>query len=319
MPLEIRHLRYVVAVADHGNFSRAAEHLNVAQPALSQQILKVERELGFDLFQRHPRGAVLTPSGEAFVADARETLRSFEETVDRAARRSRGQTGQLAVGFTTRKGFELVPQILTVFAAKFPSVDVELREYGYADSTAGLADESAEVAFVRTPLSARGLWYETLTREPRVVALPNSHRLAQREAVAVAELLDEPMIGSTMTDEVSGAFWSLADYRDGQPPTFVGRADTIETELQLIAAGQGISITCAGSARYHPRRGVTFVPIADVSPSEVAVARRAGDANPLVQNFITVALAARDALATVNERGSASVPPSASRGAGESA
>jgi DNA-binding transcriptional LysR family regulator len=315
MLLEIRHLRYVVAVADHGNFTRAAEHLHVAQPALSQQILKVERELGFDLFLRHPRGAVLTTSGEAFVADARETLRSFEETVDRAARRSRGQTGTLAVGFTARKGFELLPQILAAFAARFPSVDVELREYNYVDSTAGLADESVEVAFVRPPLSARGLWYETLTREPRIVALANSHRLAQREAVAVAELLDERMIGSTTSDELSSAFWSLDDYRDGQSATFVGRADSIETELQLVAAGQGIAITCAGSARFHPRPGVTFVPVADISPSEVALARRAGDANPLVENFIAVAREARDALAIVNKRDLTPGLSSASRGA----
>src|SRR5918994_1692816 len=126
MALEIRQLRYVVEVADQQNFSRAAERLGIAQPALSQQVLKVERELGYDLFLRHPRGALVTSAGKAFVADARVAVAAFDETMGRAGRRGRGETGQLTVGFTAAAATELMPLVLGAFAERYPDVDLRL-------------------------------------------------------------------------------------------------------------------------------------------------------------------------------------------------
>lgn len=301
MALEIRQLRYVLAVADQENFSRAAERLGIAQPALSQQILKVERELGFDLFLRHPRGASVTEAGEAFLADARAAVAAFDEAVDRAGRRARGETGRLTVGFTAAAALELTPLILSAFSERYPKVDVRLRESTFADSSGGLASGSSDVAFVRLPLPAE-LWYEVLGEEPRVVALPETHRLARRESVTVGEILDEPLVGAPAADDDWQRFWLLSDYRDGRPASIVAEADSHEAELQIVASGRAISVTCAASSRYYKRPGIVFVPITDVSPSHVVVAYQAGEPEPLVQNFVRLAAEVRDSRRSEPER-----------------
>jgi DNA-binding transcriptional LysR family regulator len=294
MALEIRQLRYVVAVADQRNFSRAAEQLGIAQPALSQQILKVERELGYDLFLRHPRGALPTPAGEAFVTDARAAVAAFDDAVERAGRRGRGETGRLTVGFTAVSALDLMPLIMGEFAERYPDVDLQLRESTYADPSGGLASGASDVAFVRPPFKTTGLWFEVLTEEPRMLALPVTHRLARRESVSVEEILDEPLVGAPGVDEEWENFWLLGDFRDGRPPTIVGQAETYEAELQMVASGQAVSVTCAASSRYYARPGIVFVPITDIPPSPIALAYRAGEPEPLVQNFVRLAAEVRE-------------------------
>lgn len=287
-------MRYVVAVAEHGTFSRAAERLGIAQPALSQQILKVERELGVELFLRHPRGATPTAAGEALILDARTALSAFDGAIASAERLTRGETGELHVGFAAAGALELTPQILTAFAERHPEVQVHLREHPLGDPSAGLADRTADVSFVRPPLGTRGLWFEPLGEEPRVVAVAASHRLAGRASVSVAELLEEPMVGSPGRDAVANAFWLLDDHRDGVPARIAATADTYETELQIVAAGRAITISCAASARYFARPGVVYVPVDDIAPSQVALAHRAGASTTLVRNFLAVAREVRD-------------------------
>jgi DNA-binding transcriptional LysR family regulator len=295
MALEIRQLRYVVEVADRENFSRAAERLGVAQPALSQQILKVERDLGFDLFARHPRGASVTPAGEAFVADARAAVAAFDEAVDRAGRRARGETGRLTVGFTAAAGLELMPLILGAYSERYPDVYVRLRESTFSDPSAGLASGASDVAFVHPPLAVKGLWSEVLSVEPRLVALPERHALARRTSVSVREILDEPIVGFPSADEAADRFWLLADFRDGRPAPVLARPETHEEKLQIVASGRALSVVCAASARFYARPGVVFVPIVDVPPSEVVVAYRASAAERLVHNFVRLAAEVRDA------------------------
>ena len=295
MALEIRQLRYIVEVADQQNFSRAAERLGIAQPALSQQVLKVERELGFDLFLRHPRGASVTEAGQAFVVDARAAVAAFDEAVDRAGRRSRGETGQLTVGFTAAAALDLMPRILTAFSDRYPNVDVRLQESTFADPSGGLASKSSDVAFVNLPLP-EGLWYELLGEDARVVALPEAHPLARREQISVSEILDEPVVGAPGADEAWKRFWLLEDYRDGRPAPVAAQAETHEAELQIVASGRAISVTCGVSSRYYARPGIVFVPIADVPPSQVVVAYQAGEAEPLVQNFVRLAAEVRDGI-----------------------
>jgi DNA-binding transcriptional LysR family regulator len=293
MALEIRQLRYVVEVADQQNFSRAADRLGIAQPALSQQILKVERELGCDLFVRHPRGAVTTPAGEAFVADARAAVIAFDAAIDRAGRRARGETGQITVGFTAAAALELMPLVLAAFGERYPDVDVRLHESSFADPTGGLADGDSDVAFVRLPLPA-DLWHETLDEEPRVVAVPTGHRLAERESVSVEELLEEPLISTPGAGEDWERFWLLDEFRDGRPAPIGAQAESYEAELQIVATGRAISVTCAASSRYYSRPGVVFIPIRDAPPAQVVVAHRAGEAEALVHNFVRLAAEVRD-------------------------
>jgi DNA-binding transcriptional LysR family regulator len=294
MALEIRQLRYVVEVADQQHFSRAAERLGIAQPALSQQVLKVERELGYDLFLRHPRGALVTPAGEAFVDDARAAVAAFDEALERAGRRGRGETGRLTVGFTAAAALDLMPLILGAFSERYADVDLRLREFTFADPSCGLESKSTDVAFLRPPLKTAGLWFEVLSEEPRVVALAESHPLAQRESVTVDEILGEPVVGATGADEEWESFWALSDYRDGTPPSVVSQAETYEAELQIVATGRAVSVTCEASSRYYARPGLAFVPITDIPPAQVVVAYHAGEGEPLVQNFVRLAAEVRD-------------------------
>ncbi len=294
MTLDLRQLRSVVEIAEQGSFSRAAARLGIAQPTLSQRILELERELGIDLFERHPRGASLTEAGRVFSADARATLAAFDATLERAGRFARGEAGTLDVGFTTTAALELTPLILAAHAECCPEVDVRLREFPLTDPSAGLADGSSDVAFVRPPLGAPGLWLETLLEEPRAVAVADAHPLSGRSSVSVRELLDEPMIATPGGDPVWEDFWLLGEYRDGVPAPIGAHADTHEAELQMIAAGRAISITCASTVRYVARPGVSVVPVRDIAPSQIALGCRAGDANPLVHRFLSVAREVRD-------------------------
>ena len=296
MTLDIRHLRHAVEVADRGNFSRAAERLGIAQPALSQQILKVEREIGFDLFTRHPRGATVTPAGAAFVEDARAAVSAFDDAVERAALRARGGTGQLTVGFITGAALWLTPLILSAFAELYPEVDLRVRETDFSDPSGGLGRGDADVAFIRPPIDTPGLWSEVLIERPRFLAVSARHALADRTEVSVSEILDEPLIAIDGPDRNWERFWLLDEFRDGRPARIARRAQTYEAELQLVASGLGVSVTCGTTAPLGFVRpaGVVFVPIVDVSPSQIVVAHRAGEAGVLVHNFVRVATDVRD-------------------------
>ena len=295
MTLDIRQMRYVVEVADRGNFSRAAERLGIAQPALSQQILKVERELGFDLFARHPRGATVTAAGAAFVEDAQAAVAAFDQAVERANSRARGETGQLRLGFIAGAAQWLTPLILRAFQESYPKVDLRLRETSFMDPSGGLGTGEADVAFIRPPVDTPGLWFEPLIERPRFFAVAARHALADRDEVSVAEILDEPIIAINGTDKTWERFWALDDFRDGRPARIAGQAQTYEAELQLVAAGVGASVTCGAAPTSFVRpSGIVFLPIVDVPPSPIVVAYRAGDAVAHVRNFVQIATDVRE-------------------------
>lgn len=295
MSLDIRQMRYVVEVADRGNFSRAAERLRVAQPALSQQILKVERELGFDLFVRHPRGASVTSAGAAFVEDARATISAFDKAVERAGSRGRGECGQLRLGFIAGGAQWLMPLILRAFQESYPEVDLRLRETSFVDPSGGLASGEADVAFIRPPIETPGLWFEALIERPRFFAVAVRHPLADRDEVSVADILDEPIVAINGADRTWERFWALDDFRGGRPAPIAAEAQTYEAELQLVAAGRASSVTCGATPTSFVRpTGIVFLPIVDVPPSPIVVAYRAGEAGALVHNFVQIATDVRD-------------------------
>ncbi len=296
MALDIRQMRYVVEVADRGNFSRAAEGLGIAQPALSQQILKVERELGVAVFDRHPRGATVTQAGVPFVDDARAAVVAFDEAVDRAARRARGESGRLTIGFTAGAALWLTPPILASFSERYPNVDLRLRETTLDDPSGGLRSGDAEVAFIRPPFTMPGLWHESLIEQPRVIALSVRHALADRTELSVSEILDEPLVGIDGASREWERFWLLDDYRAGRTAPVAARVRTYEAELQLVASGRAASVHCGAPASAFVRpEGLVFVPITDIPPSQVVVAYRAGEAGVLAHNLVGIATAVRDA------------------------
>jgi DNA-binding transcriptional LysR family regulator len=269
--LTLRHLRCFVVLAEELHFARAAERLHLSQPALSQTLKQMERETGLRMLNRTTRRVELTAEGAALRDDALHVLAEFDALVERAHETAAGRRGTLRVGFTIGAAVDLVPRILRAYAAAYPDVKVELTEFDFSEPDAGLDDDRSDVAIVRPPIEAEGVRLATLTTEPRVACLPDSHPLANREEIGIADILDEPIIGAP-GEGVWRDYWLACDHRDGKPPPVVAEVATFETELQAVASGRGISITAEAAARFYARPGIRFPRIADIAPCEVAVA-----------------------------------------------
>jgi len=287
MNVELRHLRAFVAVAHTANFTRAAEQLHISQPSLSYTIRQLEGQLGLLLFARTTRETALTADGERFLLEAKAVLARYGQALERAGRMAAGEFGWLRVGYLIGAAVEHVPSVLRAFAERYPDVHVELTEFDFAAPDGGLDDGAVDVAIVRPPLSVSDAVVETLLTEPCVVCLPEHHRFATLPAVTVAQLLDEPIVAAPGNGGWRD-YWILASYRDG-PPEVVYQAATFEAELQAVALGRGLSIVPETAARIYARPGVRFVPITDLPPCEVAVAR-APEAPRSADNFARLAV-----------------------------
>jgi len=292
--IHTRKLRYFVAVADELHFSRAAAGLYIAQQALSRQIRELEELVGTQLFVRTSRKVELTPAGAAFLEHAKATLAALDGAVDAAWRASGVQVTTLTLGFGIGAALELTEPVLTEFHEPYPEVRVELREYPFADPSAGLVDGSADLGIVRLPIAAADLEFEPLFHEPLVVALSCKHVLATRARVSMADLLDEPIAIGRTADTTWQGFWLLNDHRDGKPPRQVIHTSSHTEELQIVAAGGACSVTSAAAARFTQHPGLCYVPIEDADPSTCAIAWRRGARTPTGDRFVEVACAVRD-------------------------
>jgi DNA-binding transcriptional LysR family regulator len=292
--VQTRRLRYFIALAEELHFSRTAARLHIAQQALSKQIRELEETVGAQLLQRSTRKVELTPAGAAFLEAAHATLAAFDDGVEAARRLARGDAGTLRLGYVVGGALELTRPILEEFARCHPRVELELREYGHDDRSAGLAKGSADVAFVRPPISAAGVEQETLFVEPMLVALPLGHRLAGRAAVSVRDLVAEPIAVGESQDVVAERFWTLDAYRESGAPRRILHAHSVTEELSLVSAGVACAITSAAVARYTPHPSVSYVPIDDGPGAELALAWRTDARGPLVERFLEVARAVRE-------------------------
>jgi len=263
MKMELRHLRYFVAVAHEGHITRAAERLHIAQPPLSQQIKALESEIGAPLFERHPRGVALTDAGRSFLADAEAILASVDQAAQRARRSARGETGRIAVGFTTSAPFHpLVARAIREFRSARPDVSFVLEESSSGDLLAGLREERLDIAFIRSGLpDAAGLSVHPLLQEDMAVALPGRHPLTRRGPLALKDLARETFIlyrrpdGRGLYDVIIAACTAA-----GFSPHVGQEAPRIVSTLNLVAAGLGITIVPASLSRL-PLEGVTYRPL----------------------------------------------------------
>jgi DNA-binding transcriptional LysR family regulator len=292
--VQTRRLRYFVALAEELHFSRTAVRLHIAQQALSKQIRELEEAVGAQLLRRSTRKVELTAAGVAFLEAAKATLAAFDDGVESARRMARGDAGTLRLGYVVGGALELTRPILEEFARRHPRVSLELREYGHDDRSAGLAKRSADVAFLRPPISATELALETLFVEPLLVALPLGHRLATRAAVSVRELVKEPIAVGESQDVVAERFWTLDAYREPGAPRRIVHAHSVTEELSLVSAGVACAITSAAMARYTPHPSVRYVPIEDGPGAELALAWRRDARGPLVEHFLDVARSVRE-------------------------
>lgn len=290
--MELRHLRYFVAVAEEGHVTRAAERLGIQQPPLSQQIKALETELGVQLFHRRPRGVALTPAGESLLLDARRILAEVGSALARCRRTARGEQGRVAVGFTASAPFHpFVMRSVRDFRGGHPLVDVTLEEGGTAELVAALRDERLDVAFVRSAVpEEEGISVDDLIEEPMVAALPRRHRLAKqgRGGLPLARLAGEPFVlyrrasGPGLYDAIVGACQAA-----GFTPHTEQEAPRITATLNLVAAGLGVTLVpqslCslqAGAITYRPLRGRPRV----VAP--IRLAYRNAEPSAAAQRFV---------------------------------
>ncbi|WP_420035039.1 LysR family transcriptional regulator [Streptomyces sp. cg28] len=293
MDVHGRDLRYFTAVADELSFTRAAERLYVSQPALSKQIRALERQLGAELFVRDRRTVQLTGVGEALLPHAHALLAAWERAEEDVRRVRAAERDALVVGMSTSPGRGLLPALRSRLLAAHPEARPTLHQVGWADPSAGLADGSSDVAFVWLPLPD-GERYRSVVvaEEHRLVALPPGHRLAGRDAVEFAELLDEPFLALPAAAGPLRDYWLALDARAGREPRIGGVVGSAEETHEAVANGQGVVLLAAGNAPLIVRDEVTAVPVHGISPSRLAVAARHDDTRPLVRAYLTAASAA---------------------------
>jgi DNA-binding transcriptional LysR family regulator len=258
--IENRHLRYFLEVAKTLHITRAAEHLHIAQPALTQNIQQLEQELGVKLFERQGRRLSLTEAGRVFAEEADSSLRAFYGAQLAAKRAERGEVGKIVIGFQSTAGISVVPQLLKQLGQRYPGIKVLLREMGSSAQRNALRQGEIDVA-VMYSLPDKEFAHHELIPESLVIALPSAHPLAERESIALKEISDEIFVLAAV--EVAELLHRavLAECADsGFRPHLIQDVSTAQTALGLVSAGFGISILPA-SVRHIPREGVVLRPI----------------------------------------------------------
>lgn len=260
--LDVRRLQYFVAVAETLHFRKAAERLNVAQPALSQQIRRLEQDLGCELLTRNRRGVALTPAGRALLESGRRALVQMAHAEDAARRTAANQLALLRIGFLNPPAFAVVPPLLRRLREEHPALFVVLREGGSAALLEEVRLGQLDVAFARGPITHPGVRIDVLRREPLIAVLPAAHRLARRRQVPLAELADEPFVGfrREAAPPLHDAIMRMCTDA-GFAPVFATEANEWYTIVSLVAAGVGVAVL-PESITAFAHRGAVYRPIA---------------------------------------------------------
>ena len=285
----LRHLHYFVTVAEERHFGRAAERLHMAQPPLSQQIRRLEAEVGVQLFTRTTRRVDLTPAGAAYLERARAILASVETAADEAHRVAAGVVGHLAIGCVGSATYSLLPALSRRLADELPGVDFSLRgEMLVAAQVEALRDGTIDIALLRPPIADGSLTVTPLREERLVVAVPTGHRLADRKQIRLADLADTDLIvhsaggRSAMYDVVSRLFSDA-----GLTPHIRHEVGETSTLVTLVAGGLGVAIVPQPVSALA-LDGVTYLPL--VRPActvGLAVAHRSGRDEPHLHRTLT--------------------------------
>jgi DNA-binding transcriptional LysR family regulator len=293
MTLELRHIRYFLAVAEERHFTRAAAKVGIGQPPLSQQIKDLEGEVGAALFHRLAHGAELTEAGKAFLAGVKE-MPSIAARATMAARRAaRGETGSLRVGFTASAPFNVVvPSIIRDFRRAYPDINLTLEEANTAPLITRLREGALDTAFLRPGAASTGeLQVRRLSEEPIVVALPKRHQAAVFKQIDLALLKDDPFllfpreIAPTLYDTVIDAC-----RKAGFDPILGQVVPHMASIVNLVAAELGVSIVPASMMQVRVT-GIAYRQIAGQSPTtQLALAYRRGETSLVVRNFIARAV-----------------------------
>ncbi len=284
--MEIRQLRYFVAVAETRHFGRAAERLHMAQSPLSQAIRQLESQVGATLFDRTTRRVELTPAGEALLRDAERILESVEAAQTRVRLVGAGRTGLLRVGATGLAAYRQLPQLARIATRELPGLELRFEpDLLTPAQEQALEEDRIDLAVLRPPLRRAGLASRLVTRERLVVAVPQSHRLAGDEPVRLAELRDEDFVVYGVPDSVVDGAVTQACLSAGFLPRRVHAAAQTSILLTLVAAGLGVAVLPEAALALRVQ-GVQLIPVADEVSIDLAIAWRREDPSPALARLL---------------------------------
>jgi DNA-binding transcriptional LysR family regulator len=286
--VELRHLRYFLALAEELHFGRAAQRLHIVQPALSKQVIALERELGVELLDR-THGVKLTTAGEVFAEEARTIIERADRAVQATQGTARGELGRLSIGFVAPAMWSVLPAILREHRRSFPNLTYRLHELGSPEQMEQLRGGSLDVGFVRPLVADDVLVFEPVWRERFVIALPDDHRLAAREAVDLAELKDErfvvlPRGNAPVLSDVSLSI--CLSY--GFSPRIVEEGNS-PAALVMVSMGHCVALI-PESIQDAPFKGIAYRPLIRPTPQvDLAVAYRRDNRSSTLRAFLETA------------------------------
>ena len=288
--MDLKTMRYVLAVADTGNFSLAAQNCHVGQPALSQQIAKAEKQLGVVLFYRNPRGAVLTEAGKAFVLRAREILQKTQALEEEMAFYAGLHKGTLALGIITSLQCIDFGGMLSAFCCSYPDISVNIIQSGTYHLMDLLLERKIDLAFLNRPTSGvpSSLEFMKLGEDSYSLAVPRIHPLAKREWVSLKELKEEHFIFH-QSGQVAAELCLDACRKAGFEPNIVCRSSNPTTGLYMVQGGLGVAFLPSEEFSSHSVSGVVEVKLKEAIVKEVGIAWRRDATSPLLNATVRFA------------------------------
>lgn len=287
--MELRHLRYFVAVAEQLHFRHAAEIVHVAQPALSQQIRQLEEEIGVTLFERSRHKVRLTPAGKAFYGNAQSILNQADQAAAEARKVEFGDAGTIRIGFVSTAAIRVLPDALKKLRRQVPLAEVELNELAAGDQIDGLYREQLDIGFVHAKLSEDVLKTMVVARDRLIVAVPGSCKLAGCKRVGMKDLASWTAI-MPAGHSISGFYEQvrMAYQVAGVRPKRVHYTRLLQTGLLLVAAGVGVSLVPESFHSIHVK-GVVYKKLQVEPPlSELVAAWRRDNTSPLMNRLIKI-------------------------------
>jgi DNA-binding transcriptional LysR family regulator len=296
--MDLRHLRYFVAVAEAGHMTRAAARLGIQQPPLSMQIRALEAALGAPLFERHPKGVALTDAGRLLLPEAQRILADVAALESRMAQAASGLRGTLSIGFTSSSAAHaFTPETLRACRERYPDIEILLSEHNAAEITEAVVARRLHCGFLRVPVARPpGVRFETLLAEPVVVALPVGHRLAHGPAIRRAPVAPGDLDGENLIlvrrPGAPGLYANLLAICEaaGAAPNVVAEVERMMTSLNLVAAGAGVTVIPASMQGAHPH-AIVYRPFERHArlDAPITLVFREAESNRSVDTFLDLA------------------------------
>jgi DNA-binding transcriptional LysR family regulator len=297
--MELRHLRYFRTVASELHFGRAAEKLHIAQPPLSHQIRQLETELGFELFNRTKRSVALTPAGHVFLTQVDRIFQQLEQAIEIGRKTSRGELGQISIGFVGSATYNILPSILQQFRDRYPQVRIELHELTTDRQLIWLHEGRIDIGLMRPPIIEPDVSSQVIFQESLVVALPVTHQLATMATIDLASLATEPFIlfPRQLAPGLYDPIITICQAA-GFSPLVVQECIQMQTIVSLVSANMGVSIL-PESIQEVQRYGVVYKPIQDPTVpvsilvrqlATISIVWRTNDDSPTINRLLEIAL-----------------------------